>query len=162
MWRIKSFFNSIKNLIIYFPIIWKDRDWDYAYTTELLIFKLKKQANFINKYKRYKSWERDVQRINTVVSLLQKDLDEFYALEYFDYYQVDVTFDSGSMKTKLLNDNSAEFYAKHKSTWKRIIKTLDDPDHTSTLCFMIAVDRHNKCHELAWELIKRNIQRWWD
>ena len=31
-----NFKQGIRNLINYFPIIWKDRDWDYHYTLDIL------------------------------------------------------------------------------------------------------------------------------
>jgi hypothetical protein len=45
--QIRYFINSIKNLIKWFPIIWRDRDWDSVYIEEMLLFKLN------NMYKRF-------------------------------------------------------------------------------------------------------------
>jgi hypothetical protein len=45
--NIRYFINSIKNLIKWFPIIWRDRDWDSTYIEEMLLFKLN------NMYKRF-------------------------------------------------------------------------------------------------------------
>ena len=41
MYKIKSFIISIKNLIKWFPIIWKDRDWDDHYIWEIMKNKLR-------------------------------------------------------------------------------------------------------------------------
>jgi hypothetical protein len=41
---MRSFIQGIKNLIKWFPYIWKDRDYDYTYTLELLKRKLLFQA----------------------------------------------------------------------------------------------------------------------
>ena len=46
MWRIKNFFTNIKNLITWFPIIWKDRQWDFYYIEKLLL----KKVQLIIKY----------------------------------------------------------------------------------------------------------------
>jgi len=35
MWRIRSFISGIKNLIYFFPVIWKYRWWDYNYSLEI-------------------------------------------------------------------------------------------------------------------------------
>jgi len=43
---LKSLKQSIKNIIYYFPIVWKDRDWDGSFIYEILKSKLKKQAEF--------------------------------------------------------------------------------------------------------------------
>jgi hypothetical protein len=36
MYKIKQFFRNIHNLIRWFPIIWKDRDWDDHFIFEIL------------------------------------------------------------------------------------------------------------------------------
>ena len=41
---------GIKNLIKWFPIIWKDRDWDYYYTMEIFKKKLLFSAKHMRKY----------------------------------------------------------------------------------------------------------------
>lgn len=40
MWRIRHFLESVKNLIIWFPVIWKDRQWDSAYIEDILLKKI--------------------------------------------------------------------------------------------------------------------------
>lgn len=39
---IRDFKYGIRNLIDWFPIIWRDRDWDYHYLLVMLSFKLKR------------------------------------------------------------------------------------------------------------------------
>ena len=45
---------GIKNLWKWFPVIWKDRDWDNYFIFEALKFKLKNTANYLVKHDRYK------------------------------------------------------------------------------------------------------------
>ena len=160
--------NGIVNLFDYFQIVWNDRDWDHAYTEQFLIFKLKRQAKYISKHQRFLNWEYEVQKINTVVRLLERDYDEFYAMEYQEYYKENMVWkDSETHKNckqlefKLVEDNSATYFLKHVSAWKKLCK---DPkiDSTVRMCLYLGRERQQKCHDLAYELIKRNIQRWWD
>ena len=39
-----------KTLIAFIPIIWNDRDFDYAYLNYIIVFKLRRMANGIEKY----------------------------------------------------------------------------------------------------------------
>lgn len=171
-YNIKQFPNNCKygiiNLINYFSIVWNDRDWDNAFTEKFLIFKLKRQAKYISKNERFVGWEREVQKINTVISLLQKDHDEFYGMEYYDYYKQNMRWEDSKefknckqLEFDLVEDNSPAYFLKHVAAWKRLSK---DPEITDNLkmCLLLGRDRQQKCHDLAWELIKRNIQRWWD
>ena len=33
---LKKFLQGIKNIIVFFPVVWKFRNWDYAYTLNIL------------------------------------------------------------------------------------------------------------------------------
>ena len=46
---------KIRNLIRWIPIIWKDRDWDFYFTYEILKKKLEFQAEFTRKYGHHES-----------------------------------------------------------------------------------------------------------
>ena len=164
----RNFIIGISNLFQYSKIIWNDRDWDHAYIYYILIFKLKRQQKYLSKNQRYVGWERDVEIINTVIRLLERDIDSFYELEYQEYYQEKMVNKSsenyqncGEIDFELISDNSTEYFLKHVSAWKRVIK---NPKADSNLrkCLYLSKDRQQKCHDLAFELIKRNINKWWD
>ena len=40
MWRFWDFYRSLQNLISWFPIIWKDRQWDSWYIEKMLLHKI--------------------------------------------------------------------------------------------------------------------------
>ena len=44
---IRNFQVGLKNLFAWFPIVWKDRDWDKHYIMEMLIFKLKRNRQYM-------------------------------------------------------------------------------------------------------------------
>ena len=75
MYRIKQFFKQIHNLIRWFPIIWKDKDWDDHYIFEILKFKLKNQAEYIGKKDRHMSAKRDAEIMMLCVRLMDKVQD---------------------------------------------------------------------------------------
>lgn len=41
LWRIRYLFESIKNLLRWFPVIFKDRDWDHTFILRILYYKIK-------------------------------------------------------------------------------------------------------------------------
>ena len=77
MYKIKQFFKRIKNLIRWFPIIWKDQDWDDHYIFEILKFKLKNQAKYISYHNRHISAKRDAEIMMLCVRLIEKVQDEY-------------------------------------------------------------------------------------
>ena len=72
----KTIWIGIKNLWKWFPIIWKDRDWDYYYIFQVLKFKLEKQAKHLG--------GRDAELMMTCVRLINKLQNEEYYEEYYD------------------------------------------------------------------------------
>ena len=70
----------IKNLIRWIPIIWKDRDWDFYFTYEILKKKLEFQAEFTRKYGHHESALHDASRMETCVRLIKKLQHEEYII----------------------------------------------------------------------------------
>ena len=57
----RDFINGIKNLWSWFPVIWKDRDWDQTFIYEVLIHKLEKQAKYIGEREWHTRAKRDAE-----------------------------------------------------------------------------------------------------
>mgnify|MGYP003351274053 CR=1 FL=1 len=87
MYRIKRFFKRIYNLYRWFPIIWKDQDWDDYYIFEVLKFKLKNQAEHIGGKDRHTRAKRDAEKMMLCVRLIEKVQEEYYGCEYQDYHE---------------------------------------------------------------------------
>ena len=59
----KYFKTGVKNIIYWFPIIWKDRNWDSHYIFELMKHKLSAQANYIGTSDRHTRAHQDARRM---------------------------------------------------------------------------------------------------
>lgn len=71
MWRIKRFITSIKNIIIWFPVIWSDRNYDGSYTLKILERKIKNVILYTEKRKFYVGWENEVKWMKICERLLE-------------------------------------------------------------------------------------------
>ena len=71
---------GIKNLFTYFPIIWKDRDWDQYYFYVLLQFKLKKIRDRLN-LNLFEGSEDVVKEIDIAIEALERIIDDNYCKE---------------------------------------------------------------------------------
>ena len=74
----KYFKQGVKNIIYWFPIIWKDRNWDSGYIFDILKHKLKAQAKYIGDRDWYTRAQLDAKRMRLCVSLIEKVQDDFY------------------------------------------------------------------------------------
>jgi len=61
---------GIQNLIYWFPIIWKDRNWDGHYIYEVMKHKLKAQANYVGRRDFHTRAQQDARNMRTCVRLI--------------------------------------------------------------------------------------------
>jgi len=80
--KIKTFFRSIKygieNLIIWAPVIWKDRDWDHWYLYKMLKFKLIRMENLHRKYGHSVNSIKTADQIKICAKLLERLIEDEY------------------------------------------------------------------------------------
>lgn len=150
----RTIWYGIKNLIKWFPIVWKDADWDHAYIMYVLHFKIKNTADYIEKHKRYKGWERDVERMRLCVRLMDALEQDIYELEYQDYYNSGI-FDEEKF------DRLDEYLVKYPNYVKRL-NIIPESGNNISAALLIGHYRHQRATQLLFELINRNIYYWWD
>ena len=172
MYKIKQFFKRIYNLYRWFPIIWKDQDWDDHFIFEILKFKLKNQAEYIGKRGIHVSAERDAEIMMTCVRLIEKIQDEYYGTEYFNYHKSELKFiDSEShpgsyeMDIEEISENFDEYFKKYPRIYKQTINTERPPfrkDGKLGIAINIAHINEERAHKLLFKILEQNIRRWWD
>lgn len=164
--KIKELFYNvkyyIKNIIKWSPILWKDRDWDHYFIIDTLRFKIANTAKYIEKNKRYVGWERDVERMNLAVRLIDKMQEEYYSCEYQDYYKSNFWFedyenDLKELKFEATENNLKEYFKKYPKTYKLFSEETD-----LKLALRMGNHLHNKCKRILFKLIEENIEKWWD
>lgn len=89
-WKIRRFIKripdipyqiiqGIKNIIIWFPVIWKDRDFDHSYIYEIMYFKLKNmQAFFESDYPICANSDRRAKQIMIAKNLCKRLIEQQY------------------------------------------------------------------------------------
>lgn len=84
MYRIREFFRSIKNLINWFPIIWKDRQWDSTYIEDVILKKLVLMKSYHEKRQTFVGWRNEVKWITICISLLERLKNNVYWQDEYD------------------------------------------------------------------------------
>ena len=93
--KIRYFINSIKNLIKWFPIIWRDRDWDYAYIEDILLFKLNNMhKRFSNPDTTHVDWNSKhakpaFKALKLSIQILERRRDNYYTDYWWNRGQED-------------------------------------------------------------------------
>jgi hypothetical protein len=175
----RDFKNGIKNLWKWFPVIWKDRDWDDHYIFEVLKFKLNKQADYIGGRGNHVSAKRDAEIMRLVTKLIKLQQDEFYGMEYMDYHNTDYDFvptdykidgkKCFEMKSTLVSEDFDSYFKKYPRQYKRVlsgdISRYKKPIEKLTkelIAMEIAHENQDRCNKLIFKLLEGNIQKWWN
>lgn len=181
-WRLKQFKVSVKNLIRWFPIIWKDRDWDDHFIWEIMKNKLRWQAKYIGDRNFHTRAEIDAKRMRLCANLIDKVQDEFYPGEYMDYHKTKYWFEDiedkpgySSWESRQLSENFDEFFKKYPSAYKKVLAdkklqifTLETregetySDVKQRIAMNIGHYNHNRARKLLFKIMEENIEGWWD
>ena len=180
-WRLKEFKVSVKNLIRWFPIIWKDRDWDDYYIFEVLKFKLKNQAKYTSDCDRHTRSELYAKRMRLCVKLIDKVSNEFYSSECVDYCETKCNLldildkpDYKELDIQIISERFNEFFNKYPLAYKRVlankrlqifnIESRDiktEVDIKQRIAHNIGYYNHNRARKLLFKIIEENIEGWW-
>jgi hypothetical protein len=164
MYKIKQFFKRIYNLYRWFPIIWKDQDWDDHYIFEILKFKLKNQAKYIGYHNRHVSAKRDAEIMMLCVRLIEKVQDEYYSGEYQNYNKTELRFIDSKTHPGMYEmeiEEISECFNEYFKKYPRIYKQANGINRHN-IAFNIARINEERAHKLLFKILEQNIRRWWD
>ncbi len=173
----KDLYKGIKNLIQWFPVIWKDRDWDSYYIFRILEHKLKLQAKGIAKRDIHLNAQRDAGVMMTCVRLMEKVRNGYYESEYLDYYKTKMWFEDiedspgySTIESKIISENFDEYFKKYPLIYKRVlngegivnINKKSKNQRKNAIAMNIANINQKRANKLLFKMLETNIKRWWD
>lgn len=166
------FVTGVKNLIKWFKIIWKDRDYDDHFIFEVLKFKIQKTADYMEKRKHFVGWEVEVQRMRTCIKLIDRVQSEYYGVEYLDYENSDYNFvesdkvdEYGTPLYELQIDLKSERYddyiSKYPLQYKKLEKSFSERGK-GFIVHRVAHINHERARKLLFKIIETHIEHWWN
>ena len=162
-WFFVKSFMVVKNLVRWFPVIWKDKDWDYYFIYKILQFKLKNQAEYIGRRDWHTRAKRDAEKMMTCVRLIDKMNEEYYGMEYNQYYDFDMlTNVKRFLEFKITRDDLDTYFAKYPLTFKKIKAEYGDTEDRSSTAMLMGMNRQEKARKLLFKILEQNISLWWD
>lgn len=173
-WRVIYFCRSINNLIVWLPIIWKDRNWDQWYIYTILETKLRNQAKYISKRDLHTRAQYDSEKMLLCANLIKKIKNEDFNCEYLDYHVTEFHFDDAganrkSLRIEEITNNFNDYFLKHPLEYKRVMKNpekqvwrIKDAHDTQKIAMNISHNRQVRAQRLLFELLNKHINCWWD
>lgn len=152
--HVENFVEFVRKLIAYIPVLWRDRDWDYAYIYILLEFKLQRMEKcLLNGHHEIDNYKQ----LGRAIELLGRLKDDAYYFTTPLYLEHEKKWgkliwlkDDHPLDVKLVREN-----VKTREDWKQwsiesmeMHKELDDQK------------KQNKAE--FFKLLHDNIERWWD
>ena len=171
-----EFKRGIKNLIYWFPIIWRDRNWDSHYIFEILKHKLKAQSKYIGGRDIHTQAKRDAEIMMTCVRLMKLIQDEHYSSEYSDYHISTHWFEDipdkpgySIWESKQLKENFDDYFKKYPLVYKRVLAG-EGPfqpisfkqEDKQRIAMNIGHINHDRARKLLFKIMEQNIEKWWD
>lgn len=175
-WQIRNIYRSIKNLIRWFPVICKDRDWDQHFIWEILKTKLKHQSQYIGDRDFHTRAKYDSERMLWCVRLINKIQEETYSSEYMDYHKSNYNWldiedkpDYKQLEIKEISNNFNDYFLKHPLEYKRVINNpstqiwpIKDVNESNRIAMNISYNRERRAKKILFTLLERHIDFWWE
>ena len=167
--------HGMKNLIYWFPIIWKDRNYDHDYILTILKHKIKAQSKHIGEKGNHVNAPMDAKRMMICVNLIQKLQDSFYEMEYMNYAKDRHWFTpcedipgSSLWNSENIWEKYDEYFAKYPLIYKKVmagegvfpLEGREDDKHV--IAMNISHFNQNRAHKLLFKIMEENINSWWD
>ena len=172
----KDFIEGIKNLWKWFPVIWRDRDWDTNFIYEIIKVKLENQADYIGGKDRHDRAKRDAELMRLTSRLIQRCQDDHYDMEYMDYHNsnynwidVDGKSDLKQLDIEMVSENFDDYFKKYPRQYKRVMsgelnrfdRNIEEKEK-QIIAMEIAHENQGRCRKLVFSIMEKRIDGWWD
>jgi len=174
----KDFYNGVKNLIKWLPIIWKDRSYDPSYIFKILEHKLTIQSEHICNNGNHLSSKRDAEIMMVCVNLIKKIQDDYYHSEYCDYHQSTYWFDDSEStpgffmwNSNIESEEFSKYFKKYPLIYKRVLNgegvfpfkdSNTAKENKMRIAMNISYINHDRARKLLFKIMEENIEGWWD
>ncbi len=79
-----DFTAGVRNVVRWFPVVWRDRDFDYSYLLEVMEFKFRSMADSFEKYSMHVGSEQDVRQLRVCAELCKRLREDEYLEKHWD------------------------------------------------------------------------------
>ena len=156
---IRNFPSNVKLLIDYIPIIWGNYDWDHSYFVNLMIFKLLRMEKF---FRGKNAWALNslfyANEIKFTIECL-KDSQEFD----LDYLHRKHTEKYGEIKFWSTPTDNPNYMECHSRYTKCTTPEMEEQASKEVLrIYRLEEQIMKESHDMAFDMIKENLTKWWD
>jgi hypothetical protein len=155
--RFRNFKYGIINLIKWFPVVWKDRDWDHEFILDILKFKLTNVENMFRHHGNHVDSEKDADNVHKAILYLDRMISFDYDENVFKHHDKKW----GQIETKTMERNGRSCFDITRSN----IKTVENEkkEHKEYRRLSKIVEKQEvQDYEMFFNHLKKHIRSWWD
>lgn len=157
-YSVISFFESIGNLIRWFPTIWRQKDFDSFYFYEIVQKKIKFQLKNFSRYSEEPDQEKKYMKI--CIDLIEKIKEDFYSLEYTGYRKIEMVKEGKITRFKVISENNSDFLKKYPLVHRKL-KNKNPDQSEESFCIMVSVENHKRAKDLLYRILSEKLEEWW-
>lgn len=149
---------GIINLIKWFPIIWKDRDWDYGFILDILKFKLTNVENMFRYYGNHVDSKRDADNVHKALLYLDRMINYDHHDNVFKHH--DKKWGRIKMEFKDLDDGRSLLDITRPNAKTEEDKIRENKEYRK---FLEVVEKQEvQDYKMFFDHLKKYIKTWWD
>ncbi|MFA5153071.1 MAG: hypothetical protein WC554_10960 [Clostridia bacterium] len=134
MKAIRNFIYSVKNIIKWIPVLWKDREWDYMFLYEIVYQKIHNMRKYHEKANFFVGVENEIKWMKVCEKLLRILIDSTYWEDEYDNKPLNI-------RKMNLTDVYLKLYEKNNG-------------RTDI--------REEKAKRLLFKILSWRVEYWWD
>ncbi len=152
---------NIKNLIDFFPFVWRDRDWDHSFLEDLLKFKLERMYKFFSDPSKTNILEAQkyADEIKFVLDCLYTDSEweltkirKKHEEKYGEFNCHFIPYNDNSQFSEMLSS-----YSKTDDP-----KVIEQADQESFILYKLEEEIRWQNFQTGMEVLKERLKYWWD
>ena len=149
---------GINNLIKWFPVIWKNRDWDHYFIYVILRHKLHLTEEHIRVCNNHTTAQQTAKKIKICVNLLDRLISDEYHEMVFKKH--DEKWGEPEFNFKDYNEDSLEATIVHKNVKTVKDKEKERKDFNTSYEHEQYLIKQDK--EMLFKIMNKYIDGWWD
>jgi len=150
---------GIKNLIVWFPTIWKDRDWDHYYLYVIMKKKLERMEYLQRTYGHHVDNEKTADQIKICKLILGRLIEDDYLFNATKYH--DEKWGELRLITKPIPETQVCF-VEVETTKPLTEKEKIQERKERSAAFKHGENMRKQDLDMLFNIMKKHVEGWWD
>lgn len=151
---------GIENLIVYFKVIWNDRDWDHVFFLKLMDKKLERMEKHIREQDRHVNSQEEADNIHKTRLALGRMLrDDYHDIVFGPHYK---KWGQPDFRFERMEDRPgySQLHIDYPNATTEELKEQERAEYRKLL--MKPEELHKQDLAYATNMLRRHLRSWWE